>query len=371
MTIYNDIYDFFTKEFIETQQIEVKQVSEWRKGFCICVGPAKQKGYSVAYIVNSLNKVIFYKSERDSGCCWKWGFCIERMFGGFYAAYEGRCSSLTFPGKDRDTEYTYYKKITNIITEDGIVLNYDAMEKFLKNHHVISCRELFDGIVLCGNATYRLSDYSLISNLPHDSFVQLKPTDGVFRVDIESDFCKLYVVVKNHKIIRYFKERDFNDVLEISNARLLDKPKKKSVQPPQFPPDGVSPELMECKIVEVIKDYLYTLDPITGCSFVYNFPSIFTEYPACVTQTKGYTGYICIKNKWFKLTLDNIIDTVNKMMAAHYPVKNFITNIKFVSNVKYGGKTCKLYLFDCQPYGYIDTSGDFHYDFDVNRIQWY
>ncbi|MDE6042368.1 MAG: hypothetical protein K2G07_02335, partial [Muribaculaceae bacterium] len=116
MTVFHDIYCGFTNEFVETRQIEVKQISEWRKGLCICVGPAKQHGYHIAYIVNSFNKVIFSKNERDSGCCWKWGYCIERVFGGFYVAYEGRCNVLTFPGKDRDTEYSYYKEVTNIIT---------------------------------------------------------------------------------------------------------------------------------------------------------------------------------------------------------------------------------------------------------------
>lgn len=370
MKVSYNIYDFFSKELIETRHAEVNQITPWRKGLCICIGNAPDPNYHIAYIVNEQHEAIFYKSSRDSGCCWKSGYCLERVFGGFYVAYEGRCNARTFPGKDRETEYSYYKVITNVITEDGHLLSYEMMNKFLKKNKVRPCRDLFDGIVLCDNATYKLDDYSLINELPENSFVDYKKHDGYYKVEMRDDYSKLYVVVKSKRIIRYFKEKDFIDVMSITHGFIPEKHESKPLNP-DCPPANTTTTLFECKIKEIIKDYYYIIDPKSGINAFSNIPSFLTDHPDMIQHPLTYSGFIKIGKIWYHLDMDNIKSVVRELVSKYFPLKNYITDIKYLCDIKFENTKCKLFKFDCEPFGIIDSHGVVHYDFNVNNIIWH
>lgn len=374
MIIYQDIVHYWPHKHIETKSIEAEQVCEWRKGLCICV----KKYYSSynkdciyahdAYLINSQNKVLFVKKSSESGCCWQseWGYCIERIFGGYYVALEGRCSAMTFPGKDRDTEYSYYKTIKTIITEDGVVLSYEQRQRFNKKIGVYFCKDIAPGIILSKNGTYNLHDYSPIDKLPDNVEVELNSKDGLYHVKMYDHYLKLYVIVRNKKIIRYFKELDFNDVVKLTNGNLPIH--KKRVQTNVFTKrrtsllNGINPIPFDFKITEVIKGYLYRINNKFGASYT----NLCSDPP--MLRGIYYGEY---KNVWYEMNLNNLYSQICKMIELHFPVKNFITDIELIGNVEYQGNKCDLYLFDCKPYGIIDCNGYFHYQFDENNIKWY
>lgn len=370
MTITYDIYSSINNEFIGTRCYEVSQISQWRNGFCICM--CKENNATAYFLVNSQHKAIVKKSTRESGCCWQgyFGSCIKRVFGGAYVVYEAKCNALTFPGKDRDTEYSYYKVPVSIITENGHILSYEEFVKYIKRHKILECRELFDGIVLCNNATYNLSDYSLINTLPDSVSVNYTAeNDGTYKAYILSDHCRLYVLVKSKKIIRYFHESDFLDIADILKAQIpkLDNRSKARVYPPKDV--EVLPSPLPYRYREVIKGYYYTLLPKYGCAFVSNFPSIFSHadmLESCIS----YSGYYQEKGVWYKLNISDLQLTIDEMLKEHHPVRNFITEIRFISNVLFKNQNVSMYSFECKPYGTIDSNGVFQYCFDPYRIIW-
>ena len=168
MEVKYGIYDDFTGELWDTRSVEVFPVSEWREGLCICVDKIDEK--HMAFLINKDNQVIYYQRSNESHPWEGKRFCIERIFGGYYAAYDQRAHYNTYPGKDRETERFPYKFIRRIITNSGEVLSYEESRKYVENNDVKLCRELGNGIILCENSTYKLEDYSHISTLPTQEY---------------------------------------------------------------------------------------------------------------------------------------------------------------------------------------------------------
>lgn len=146
--------------FDETRNISAFRISAFRKGLAIySTQPFPFPwDYIDTFIVNTNHEVIYHSQdcelhEIDHPY-------LIRAFGGFYVSYSPKhINHRTFPGKDRDTEYTIIPSIKDIITEDGTLLSPYERDTFLLWHTINLCDELDENTVKYKDKLYNLTDY--------------------------------------------------------------------------------------------------------------------------------------------------------------------------------------------------------------------
>lgn len=360
----------------ETELIEVEQVSDWRKGLCICKEETKkwnspENRYLTSYrmfLVNTDLIAIFY---HNSDYFWELAdlnsLPIERFFGGFYIVYEGKSICLgTYPGQDRDTEYRYTQVICKVISDDGKVLDNAEKDLFLQTHTLQKGKELGDNRVLLDNSLYSLDDYSFIAKLPQGVELVGKYTEGKIKANVKKDFRDFYVLVQRRKIIKSFEAKVFTEAIAIVDPTFL----KEDNRPFRKKPIPTETE----DAVEIIPEYVSIID-----GYLYGFPD---KYGAsCTNIPKGwldrvilyqgeFSGYFKERGKWYKVKHEEIYNMMKQMQEDKFPIPNFITEISFIKKVKYQSESAGLYLFKCRPYGYLNTLGELEYAFDPDNIIW-
>lgn len=366
ITYEHDIYEynsyFIRKKFIEHRidTINCEQIKEWRKGFCIC---KSEEGYhsKYFYIVNQKHEAICCSSSIDSNFD-----SIQRIFGGYYVVFEKGWQCIrTYPGQDRDTEYDEYFSAAKIYNETGTMLNDEEKDDFLKTHDIYdSYLELGEGVISKGNSIYKLSDYSLIADLPLNISIKGKFVDGKCDVWMKNDFRDFYVLVKNKNIYKVFERDTFESIVKILGSDIL-KNEDTRTSESVFPSDSIK---VKPQIIPIINDYLYGFPKQYNCP-VTNF---------CPEDTKGiffqyapYTGYYCEKGLWYELDKKDMEKSIEKLCSKYFPVKNFINNIfKIKDGIQCNDEIYDLYMFKCRPFGYIDKNGLVNYFFDINNIEW-
>ena len=372
-------WDGYHKHYIGTQMelIEVEQVSEWRKGLCLCKEEKKGswrydigghlKSYRM-FLVNTDMEAVFY---HVSDYYWELAnldsLPMERIFGGYYITYEGKSKVLgTYPGQDRDTEYMYYQQVCDVITEDGKVLDESEKQHFLKTYTLKKGKELGENRVLLGNELYCLDDYSFISRLPQNIDLEGKYIDGKIKTYILNDERDFYVLVQRRKIIRSFEAKAFAEVVDIVDSTFLQKENKPFRKRPT-PTEGeeiidISPEY-----VSVIDGYLYAF-PIKYGTSCTNIPRFWLD--KVLLYQGEFSGYYKERGVWYRIKHEDIYNKMIEMQKNNFPIPNFIKEISFIRKLKYQSKPTDLYLFKCRPYGFLNENGELEYHFDPNNIVW-
>lgn len=359
----------------QTELIEVEQVSDWRKGLCICKEEKRgswnsERGYLKSYrmfLVNTDLKAVFY---HDSD--YYWGLAnldslpMERLFGGYYITYEGKSKVLgTYPGQDRDTDYMYYQEVRDVITENGKVLDETEKEHFLKTHELNKGKELGENRVLLGNKLYRLDDYSFITTIPQNIDFEGKYINGKIKAYILNDSRDFYVFVQRRKIIRSFEAKIFEEVLSIVDSTFLQEENKPYRKRPTPTPEE--------EVIDIIPEYISLID-----GYLYAFPHKYgtscTNIPRWIDEDMLYqgefNGYYKERGIWFRIKHKDIYNKMIEMQKNKFPIPNFIKEISFIKRFKYKSKQTDIYLFKCRPYGYFNKNGDLEYHFDPNNIIW-
>lgn len=119
------------------------------------------------------------------------------------------------------------------------------------------------------------------------------------------------------------------------------------------------------EIKEVIKNYLYRLEP--------KLSTVFASYD-CLAGNKNlvteYCGGETLVNGEIHVPIPQMLDAVESEL--HFKDKNIPNHITEVLHIgdyeDMNEERYALYLFKCRPHGYCDTSGNFIYDFNPNKI---
>lgn len=380
-TIYHYELKGHYREFIGTskEEIEVQQISEWRKGFCLC--DQSHESWFPQYTQNAKCHRVFLVNEKleaiyycDSDYYMELysleknveAIPMKRVLGGYYVVYEGKCHCLgTYPGQDRDTEYAYSIKIKDIILENGEILSDKERIKFLKVNSIKEYTELGENIILCEDTLYRLSDYSFISKISSSLKIEGKFRNGLIKAYETNYFCNLYVVVYRKEIIHYIKDQVFEEVAEILGVSLAASTKKKQKKIKKTSEKRIN--ITDLEVVTRIKNYYYVLEPRINVT-ISNFTEPFIV--SILPQVSEFSKIFKKGHQWVEVSIDDLKTSYDRLIREHYPVNNFITDIKYIKPIVFHEKKCNLYKFKCRPYGYINLNGKFELDFDINHIKW-
>lgn len=363
----------------DTTSIEkVIPITEWRKGFVICKNKKKYDYYpDYYYLVNSNFEAIVIKQHDEELPT----LPIQRAFGGFYVIYElVRYDYITFPGKDRETEYKVGAKIKQIVLENGEILNesyFDffgentqefTLEDFLQQHPQIEFyQELGENIILKGSSLYHLSDYSYIADIPKGTTITDKFINGICKINIEYAYKDFVVLVRHKKIAKVYDKLIFNEICQIINPNFFNKTEEKIIKE-------------KTEVQEYTEHKPYIISIIDG--YLYGFPN---EYNCCVTnfhtkkwlrdaliyQGCNFTGFFCKNGVWYHIDTKALSNEADKLVENYYPVKNFIEDIKsYNKEVVIDGEKYTIYEFKCRPFGTLNKNGQIQYTFNVDNIDW-
>lgn len=154
--------------FDRVKKFSAIRISPFRKGLAIYLhksylcGEYKQD----AFLVNEDRQIAFHAYDDELYNII--GPLIKRVFGGFYIVYKAKHSNYrTFPGKDRETEYTISPVVDTVILEDGTALNPTDTETFLLWHKITEYEYVSENVVKVGYNHFNLSDFSMINKLPY------------------------------------------------------------------------------------------------------------------------------------------------------------------------------------------------------------
>ncbi len=154
--------------FDRVDKYSAVRISPFRNGLAIYLDKSYSCGVTKqhTFLVNEDRQIIFHKFDDE---LYDYvGPIIKRVFGGFYIVYTAKHGNYrTFPGQDRETEYTISPEVDTIILEDGTVLNPIDSKTFLLWHKITEYEEVSDSIVKVGFNQFRLSDFTLINELPY------------------------------------------------------------------------------------------------------------------------------------------------------------------------------------------------------------
>ncbi|MDE5660515.1 MAG: hypothetical protein K2I28_06450 [Muribaculaceae bacterium] len=131
----------------------------------------------------------------------------------------------------------------------------------------------------------------------------------------------------------------------------------------------VKSQYIDVKVVERIKNYLYTLDPEIldindlGCGhFYFSNNNIFVLEHLSGKKTVSINGTTYQINPYIR---EKCMDEIH---YRHRNRANFVTSIKFINNYHTRDGNIELYKFECRPYAICDTSGNIYYNFSIEDV---
>lgn len=359
-------------------------LGNWRKGIAVF-----GQGTLIDSNHNEIAKV--YNSGR-----------FYRIFGGYYANLVTRnYNYITFPGQDRETEYSQMQIVYALYDENGKRLEYERCLEIFKQMNILQALtavEIGEDRVYYKNALYNLNDYSLIAKFSKNIILDGVFTNGRCRVIMPEDNRNFIVAVYDHKISQIFTEQEFNHLktllkLEIKEDEpLYEISKIVSKSDVTALIDEYNP-----KVEISIENYFATTPTIihnNGC--VYQLSPRFTddfidEIEHWRSMGEGYYKWHLerLENRCFMqrdgmrclhISSENYDNLYKELSLINDNRPNYIKNIVKMGqcvllgeeNFNYGNAVTEyeIYRFECRPYGYITTSGELIYDFDVNNIKW-
>lgn len=345
----------------------IHRISDWRKG--IAIVKEYRSSYSPTltyYLIDKTHKIIYTKY------CFQEEYIegeqIERFFGGYYIVRDSLyLGCRTHPGRDQDTEHFYSYHISNVLDENGKILDKTKQEEVLLLYNQQQKYvELGNNLVLYNQAIYKLSNYSKIEDLTKRISNVCIFNKGYSKFYVEEDFLDFYVIVNDKKILTYYRKNDFENIVKMIDKDFLE-PENKWL--------SIHPEA-NAKIVEaipktenIIKKYLW------GISYNGNIQTNFTVkkinweiYHGEMAALTSFLGYIK-DNIYYHFSNETVYTEEKKLFKYNAKIPNYIEDIEKIKDIKFREKECQLYLFKCRPYGIVKKDGHFKYDFDISKIE--
>lgn len=327
---------------------------------------------------------------------------LYRIFGGYYAHLVTRNYNYrTFPGQDRETEYEQMQIVNALFDEDGKLLEYEQSVEIFKKLDILQglmAVEVGEDRVYYKNALYDLNDYSLIAKFSKNIILDGVFTNGSCRVIIPDDNRNFIVAVCDHKISRVFTEQEFNHLKSLLRLEIKEDEPLYEISKIVSKNDViVFIDEYNPKVEISIENYLATTPTFihnNGC--VYQLSPRFTddfidEIEHWRSMGEGYYKWHLesLENRCFMqrdgmrclhISSENYDNLYKELSLINDNRPNYIKNIvKMGQCVLLGEENFnnrnavteyEIYRFECRPYGYITTSGELIYDFDVNNIKW-
>ncbi len=344
----------------------------------------RRKGIALVHSGN-----MFYLIDRDNNEVLSTNNTLIRIFGGYYISLgEHRFNYTTFPGQDRDTEYETMTVIHEIYDENGIRLNSEERKDLIVSMDILKVMtavEIGEDRVFFNNALYYLEDYSLIAkfskNIRLDGFFN----NGCCKVRIPEDDRDIIVAVYEHKICHAFTQCDFERLAKVLN---LDVEEEKSIYSVSQIVKKEEIEDMDSVFEyypkgEISIERYHATAPTTVNyhSFSFQLIPMFTDEDFDTWKVPGMLDYFisCMACKYYKNNWNNCYlhipyegykQLCESLMEVNKDRPNFIKKITKLGKCSILEKKYDIYRFECRPYGYITTSGELKYDFDVNNIKW-
>lgn len=368
---------------------KVEQENGWIDYFVThkCVGSISNRRKGIA-LVHSGN--VYYLIDRDNNEMLSTTNTLIRIFGGYYVSLgEHRFNYLTFPGQDRDTEYETTTVIYEIYDENGAQLNNEERESLIESMdilQVMTAVEIGEDRVFFNNALYNLKDYSLIAKYPKNIHLDGLFNNGYCKVRIPEDDRSFIVAVHEHKICHVFDECAFERLIKVLNLVVEEEKsiysvsktvKKEEIEDMDsvfeyYPKAEISIENYHATAPITINyhSFLFQLEPLFTDEYIERLkaPGLI-DYGMSVMACKYYKHnyspacYLHIPYEGYKHLCESILEVNNNR-------PNYIKKITKMGNCNILAKDYEMYRFECRPYGFITTSGELIYDFDVNNIKW-
>lgn len=326
---------------------------------------------------------------------------LYRLFGGYYANLVTRnYNYMTFPGKDRETEYDQMQIINALYDEDGNRLEHKQSLEIFKKINVLQALtavEVDEDRVYYKNALYDLKDYRLIAKFSKNIVLNGVFTNGLCKVIIPDDNKDFIIAVHDRKICHVFTEQEFEDLKSLLKLIIKE----------DVPFCGVSKTVNKndmpanideyCPKVEIsIENYLATTPSLVDCGKLYqlslNFSEeFFDETTRWKSMGNGYYKWHLERlndiyymhrseDRCLHISLDSYDKLYKELSSINDNRPNFIKKIIKIGKCALLGEEnfysrnevteYEIYRFECRPYGYINTYGELIYDFDVNNIKW-
>jgi hypothetical protein len=375
---------FETREITinRTFKAELQRISDWRKGIAIAryytssIKPSRQyylidKNYNYLYSNNS------WKEDEIEG------EQIERVFGGYYIIRDAKCKCVaTYPGQDRDTEYSYQTYIKDIIDENGCILSSDEKKRFLESQQIKYVTEYGEGIVECGSFFYELDNYECLFKIEK----KLVPIgifkDGKCKVGILSDYRDFIVFVKDNEIVKVYDEKDylfFKEVFGVECQTIQTKAIDEELYYPEELPNNSDVVVEHFKpIVEYEINRYEPIWPRHPKRFLGDDKSsgvkrvLDTSWGIMRWKSMSYKDeFYNVDGKWIEISKEDSQNVFDKIFEIKCNRPNFIKEIVCVErDLSLESGIFSIYKFECRPYGYLRKDGVLEYDFDVNNIIW-
>lgn len=343
----------------------------------------RRKGIAIVHSGN-----VFCLIDRDNNEILSTNRELIRIFGGYYVSLdEYRYDYRTFPGQDRDTEYETTTVIYEIYDEDGKQLNSKQEAEFFKTTNVLQAMtvvEIGEDAVYYKNALYHLSDYSCITKFQKNIRLEGTFIDGRCKVRIPEDDRDFIVAVYKHKICHVFTECEFERMTNVLNLVVKEEKnnysvsktvKKEEIENTDYisdcyPKAEISIEKYHASAPTIINHLYRTfrIEPLFTDDYIESFsaPGLL-DYVISVKACKYYKNqdsqYLHIPYEGYKQLCESILEVNNNR-------PNYIKKITKLGKCIIMAKDYEMYRFECRPYGFITTSGELVYDFDVNNIKW-
>lgn len=241
------------------------KLSSWRNGYAILsmkIGCDEEESY--CYLVNSEFEDIYHKYFHSAK---QHSPRINRVIGGYYVCYAMEAYNyVTFPGQDRDTEYSLREIVTDIFDENGNHFNEEEMKTFLANNDIQEAIDYGENIVKCGRKFYSLDKYDLLFELPYEIEQITNFKNNECFVWIKSHFQDYVAIVGNAQIIDVLEAETFNKVSKYFDAPVSDRfssykdpDKIEALSQCEMPKSECFKVMPEPK--SVIEKYLYITNP--------------------------------------------------------------------------------------------------------------
>lgn len=368
---------FETREVTEDRfpfwKMNLQRISDWRNGIAVAryYEHACTPSYHYFLIDQKYNflysKICYDENELE-------GSQIERVFGGYYLVRDvARHCVRTFPGQDRDTEYSYSTYIKHVLDENGKELSEKEKEDYLRLHPIKHTTEYGEGVVECESSFFRLKDYAHLFDVPKI----LKPI-GFFngekcKVSVVSDYRDFFVIVEDAKIKFVFDSERFvfiTKLLGIDLNGLRERYPLHEYHPVCKPDDVKDVTIIKPDIAIEIQNYSLKLS-LPFSLYDGGYPVHDDNYGGYRFKTIPLTSDFLVDGKWYEIRESDAQIVYEKLFEQECNRPNYIKDIEILaSEIPLNGEKYSIYRFECRPYGYLSKDGVFSYDFDVDNIIW-
>jgi len=248
------------------------------------------------------------------------------------------------------------------------------------------------------NALYDLKDYGLIAKFSKSIILDGTFINGRCRVIIPEDNRDFIVAVQNHKISQVYTEQEFEHLKSLLKLEIKEDEPFCEISKIVGKSDvTVHIDEYNPKVEISIENYLattpvfihdnegvYQLSPGFADDFVDevdHWRSMGDSYyngflerlgDCCFMQRDGMRCLHISSEAYDKLYKDLSLINDNRPNFIKRIIKVGKCAILGTENLYYRKDITEyeIYRFECRPYGYINTSGELLYDFDVNNIKW-